>query len=217
MQLTAFTLLFTFLTAVTAHPAPAGEFTLDKPGPCVGGSYDTCKASYVCVQSWPESCHCHNKVVTRCADNCRVMFIPEHYQDCGNTPKGHSNAGHIVRKDAVQGEPITQPIPAPAKRSDVETAHPSELKNVRAPEFKELETFPTSDYSVERPAPRKLISKRCYDSCVGGKMCVMSFPQSCYCQNSNRRACATKCNMRPTGIQNCGALGQDNITEMVKH
>jgi hypothetical protein len=211
MQLTAFTLLFTIFTAVTARPAPTEEFSLDKPGPCVGGSYDVCKASYACAQSWPGSCTCHNKLVTRCADNCRVMIIPEHYQDCGETPNGHKITAKVVRKDAGKDEPIIQPFPAPAKRSGVETVDPAELKNVREPEFKELEKFPTSQPYVARPTPKKLKSRKCYDSCLGEKVCIMMFPASCYCENNNRQACATKCKVEATGIQNCEAQTQDTV------
>ncbi|KAI5805178.1 hypothetical protein EDC01DRAFT_360828 [Geopyxis carbonaria] len=66
MQFTNFAALLTLLPlAVLAAPAP-----LEVSPSCTGGSYATCVADTMCIQSWPESCECANAAKARCAVDC---------------------------------------------------------------------------------------------------------------------------------------------------
>ncbi|KAF8538822.1 hypothetical protein BDD12DRAFT_840511 [Trichophaea hybrida] len=44
------------------------------PATCTGGTFNSCVASVICVESWPESCICHNSQVDKCATACYVIL-----------------------------------------------------------------------------------------------------------------------------------------------
>ncbi|KAF8246191.1 hypothetical protein K440DRAFT_632429 [Wilcoxina mikolae CBS 423.85] len=52
------------------------------PATCTGGTFDSCVASVMCVQSWPESCICHNNQVDTCATACYVTPPAGSKQNC---------------------------------------------------------------------------------------------------------------------------------------
>lgn len=77
------TLFFLLCSALPTYcPAPA-------PAPaCIGGSYENCVGSFVCVMSFPESCTCGNANKTKCAAACGTTPT---LQNCsggaGNAPQ----------------------------------------------------------------------------------------------------------------------------------
>lgn len=65
--------------------------TCKPPAECKGGTYETCTADVVCIQSYPEGCHCQNEAKKKCASACGEM--DPKFNDCsistygGDTPQ----------------------------------------------------------------------------------------------------------------------------------
>ncbi|KAI5838854.1 hypothetical protein DFP73DRAFT_563451 [Morchella snyderi] len=83
MKLLIITLLLALLlTLASALPTKKSSCPVPSPAPstpakvCPTGTYEGCVNDTVCVQSWPQSCHCKNKTMQTCAEACGVP-IPE--------------------------------------------------------------------------------------------------------------------------------------------
>lgn len=66
MQFTNFAAVLALLP-LAVFAAPAAQEITDA---CIGGSFATCVADTVCIQSWPEGCECANEAKARCAVEC---------------------------------------------------------------------------------------------------------------------------------------------------
>jgi hypothetical protein len=70
------TLLVLLLGAVTAFPQSSTT-----PEACTAA----CAADIVCIDSWPDSCICHNAALNQCATDCGLEGDPAGLEDCSVT------------------------------------------------------------------------------------------------------------------------------------
>ncbi|KAI5781512.1 hypothetical protein EDC01DRAFT_789699 [Geopyxis carbonaria] len=53
----------------------------------------------------------------------------------------------------------------------------------------------------------------CFGVCTGNVACAQVFPDSCYCENDNRRKCAARCGMKEVTLMDCDTMA--TFTEAV--
>lgn len=110
-------LLLLSATSILATPQRKKE-----PGTqCTDGSYKSCIAAVLCIQSFPESCTCHNDIVTRCAQACGEVASPEDFQDCGEgRPSPPQSSPKPPPKSSPKPPPKSSPKPPPKNDGDDE-------------------------------------------------------------------------------------------------